>query len=187
MGRRADGLMMRRVHRRLKAYKRLSKQRRDSGPEGRNWSRTQHVWTADGSPRWRDRCARGGTGLTLLQNMGAPNGARGAPNLVTRRRWDDDGSRSWTEAIYREGLKNVTAGRRKAIGLHTRYSQSVEAAAEQLATKLPRSRIRKGDAPVATVSANWDTDHYDEIIPIGPDKVGKDGTCETVVKEGQIH
>jgi len=78
------------------------------------------------------------------------------------------------EAIYREGLKNVTAGG-NAIGIQRGILKAVEAAAEQLAKIAKKVETKEEIGQVATVSANWDTT-IGEIISDAMDKVGKDGT-----------
>src|SRR5690606_38058784 len=78
------------------------------------------------------------------------------------------------EAIYREGLKNVTAGA-NPISLQRGIQKAVEAATNQLA-KITKTVKDKGEIQqVATVSANWDST-IGEIIADAMDKVGKDGT-----------
>jgi chaperonin GroEL len=78
------------------------------------------------------------------------------------------------EAIYREGLKNVTAGA-NPISLQRGIQKAVEAAINQL-TKIAKDVKNKEEIKqVATVSANWD-ETIGEIIADAMDKVGKDGT-----------
>src|SRR3982074_2537522 len=78
------------------------------------------------------------------------------------------------EAIYREGLKFVTAGA-SPIGIHRGIQKAVEAAVEQLAKISKKVKDKEEIKQVATVSANWDTT-IGEIIADAMDKVGKDGT-----------
>ena len=78
------------------------------------------------------------------------------------------------EAIYREGLKFVTAGA-SPIGIQRGISKAVEAAVEQLAKIAKKVKDKEEIKQVATVSANWDTT-IGEIIADAMDKVGKDGT-----------
>ena len=78
------------------------------------------------------------------------------------------------EAIYREGLKNVTAGA-NPIGIQRGISKAVEAAVAQLAKIAKKVKDSEEIKQVATVSANWDTT-IGEIIADAMDKVGKDGT-----------
>src|SRR5213083_1886436 len=78
------------------------------------------------------------------------------------------------EAIYREGLKFVTAGA-SPIGIQRGIQKAVEAAVEQLAKISKKVKDKEEICQVATVSANWDTT-IGEIISDAMDKVGKDGT-----------
>ena len=78
------------------------------------------------------------------------------------------------EAIFREGLKNVTAGA-SPISLQRGIHKAVEAAVEQLAKIAKKVKDKEEIKQVATVSANWDTT-IGEIIADAMDKVGKDGT-----------
>ena len=78
------------------------------------------------------------------------------------------------EAIFREGLKNVTAGA-SPISLQRGIQKAVDAAVEQLAKVAKRVKDKEEIKQVATVSANWDTT-IGEIIADAMDKVGKDGT-----------
>jgi chaperonin GroEL len=78
------------------------------------------------------------------------------------------------EAIYREGLKNVTAGR-NPMDLKRGIEKAVETVTENL-KKLSKSvKDRKEISQVATISANSDV-AIGEIIADAMDKVGKDGT-----------
>src|SRR5579885_3390821 len=78
------------------------------------------------------------------------------------------------EAIYREGLKNVTAGA-SPISLQRGIQKAVDTAVEQLAKIAKKVKDKEEIKQVATVSANWDTT-IGEIIADAMDKVGKDGT-----------
>src|SRR5579863_6434036 len=78
------------------------------------------------------------------------------------------------EAIYREGLKNVTAGA-SPISLQRGIQKAVEAAVEQLGKIAKKVKDKEEIKQVATVSANWDNT-IGEIIADAMDKVGKDGT-----------
>ena len=78
------------------------------------------------------------------------------------------------EAIYREGLKNVTAGC-NPISLQRGIQKAVDAAVDQLAKIAKKVKDKEEIKQVATVSANWDTT-IGEIIADAMDKVGKDGT-----------
>jgi len=78
------------------------------------------------------------------------------------------------EAIYKEGLKNVTAGS-NPIFLKRGIDKAVEAAITELGKISKRVNEREEIRQVATVSANWD-DKIGNIIADAMDKVGKDGT-----------
>ena len=78
------------------------------------------------------------------------------------------------EAIYREGLKNVTAGA-NPISLQRGIQKAVEAATAQLSKIAKTVKDKEEIKQVATVSANWD-ETIGEIIADAMDKVGKDGT-----------
>jgi chaperonin GroEL len=78
------------------------------------------------------------------------------------------------EAIYKEGLKNVTAGS-NPIFLKRGIDKAVEAAVGELAKISKKVSDREEIRQVATVSANWD-DTIGNIIADAMDKVGKDGT-----------
>ncbi|MFM1850859.1 MAG: 60 kDa chaperonin [Verrucomicrobiota bacterium] len=78
------------------------------------------------------------------------------------------------EGIYREGLKNVTAGS-NPVYLKRGIDKAVEAAVAALAKASKKVNDREEIRQVATVSANWDTT-IGEIIADAMDKVGKDGT-----------
>src|SRR5471032_896468 len=78
------------------------------------------------------------------------------------------------EGIYREGLKNVTAGS-NPIFLKRGIDKAVEAAVTELARVSKKVSDREEIRQVATVSANWD-DTIGNIIADAMDKVGKDGT-----------
>ena len=78
------------------------------------------------------------------------------------------------EAIYREGLKNVTAGANP-----TSLQRGINKAVEAIVTELGKISKKVSDsseiAQVATVSANWDRT-IGQIIADAMEKVGKDGT-----------
>ena len=78
------------------------------------------------------------------------------------------------EAIYKEGLRNVTAGANP-----TSLQRGIMKATECLVAELKKIskpvKDTKEVAQVATVSANWDTT-IGNIIADAMDKVGKDGT-----------
>jgi len=78
------------------------------------------------------------------------------------------------ESIYKEGLKNVTAGA-NPTSLQRGINKAVEAIVAELARISKKVKDRTEIAQVATVSANWDVT-IGEIIADAMDKVGKDGT-----------
>src|SRR5712675_1589859 len=78
------------------------------------------------------------------------------------------------ESIYKEGLRNVTAGA-NPTSLQRGINKAVEAIVKELEKISKKVSDRTEIAQVATVSANWDTT-IGEIIADAMDKVGKDGT-----------
>ena len=78
------------------------------------------------------------------------------------------------EAIYREGLKNVTAGA-NPMSLKRGIDKAVEAMVEQLAKLSKKVKTSEEIAQVGTISANGDIT-IGNIIAEAMDKVGKDGT-----------
>src|SRR5437868_2320194 len=78
------------------------------------------------------------------------------------------------ESIFREGLRNVTAGA-NPTSLQRGINKAVEAIVEELKKISKKVSDRSEIAQVATVSANWDKT-IGEIIADAMDKVGKDGT-----------
>ncbi len=78
------------------------------------------------------------------------------------------------EAVYKEGLKHVTAGA-NPIYLKRGIDKAVEAAVAELARISKKVNDTEEIRQVATVSANWDKTIGD-IIADAMDKVGKDGT-----------
>src|SRR5216117_41179 len=76
------------------------------------------------------------------------------------------------QAIYREGIKNVTAGA-NPMELKRGIDQAVKAAVESL-DKLSKPVEGKDIAHVGTISANNDSE-IGKIIAEAMDKVGKDG------------
>ena len=78
------------------------------------------------------------------------------------------------EAVYKEGLKHVTAGA-NPIYLKRGIDKAVEAAVAELARVSKKVNDREEIRQVATVSANWD-ETIGNIIADAMDKVGKDGT-----------
>jgi chaperonin GroEL len=78
------------------------------------------------------------------------------------------------ESIYREGLRNVTAGA-NPTSLQRGIMKGVDAIVAELKKNSKKVSDRTEIAQVATVSANWDKT-IGEIIADAMDKVGKDGT-----------
>src|SRR5450432_1799791 len=78
------------------------------------------------------------------------------------------------EAIYKEGLKNVTAGA-NPTSLQSGIQKAVDALVAELGRISKKVKDRTEIAQVATVSANWDSG-IGNIIADAMDKVGKDGT-----------
>jgi chaperonin GroEL len=78
------------------------------------------------------------------------------------------------EAIYREGLKNVTAGA-NPMSLKRGIDKAVEAMVLQLAKLSKKVKTSEEIAQVGTISANGDIT-IGNIIAEAMDKVGKDGT-----------
>ena len=79
-----------------------------------------------------------------------------------------------TEAIYREGLKNVTAGA-NPMALKRGIDKATAAVVEKIAKMSKRVREHTEISQVATISANGESTIGD-IIAEAMDKVGKDGT-----------
>ena len=86
------------------------------------------------------------------------------------------------EAIYKEGLRNVTAGA-NPISLQRGIMKAAEAIVAQLADISKEVADSKEIAQVATVSANWDVE-IGNIIAEAMDKVGKDGTITVEEAKG---
>jgi len=78
------------------------------------------------------------------------------------------------EAIYREGLKNVTAGA-NPMALKRGIDKATKAVVEAIAKQSKRVKDPAEVAQVATISANGESEIGD-IIADAMDKVGKDGT-----------
>jgi len=78
------------------------------------------------------------------------------------------------EAIFRDGLKHVTAGA-SPIAIQRGIQKAVEAAVTALDKAAKKVKDKEEINQVATVSANWD-EEVGEIIADAMDKVGKDGT-----------
>ncbi len=86
------------------------------------------------------------------------------------------------ESIYREGLRNVTAGA-NPISLQRGINKAAAAIVEELKGISKPVDSTKEIAQVATVSANWDSEIGD-IIAEAMDKVGKDGTITVEEAKG---
>ena len=86
------------------------------------------------------------------------------------------------EAIYREGLRNVTAGA-NPISLQRGINKAAAAIVGELKNISKPVDSTKEIAQVATVSANWDSEIGD-IIAEAMDKVGKDGTITVEEAKG---
>ena len=78
------------------------------------------------------------------------------------------------EAIFRGGLKHVTAGA-SPIAIQRGIQKAVAAAVNALDQAAKKGKDKEEIKQVATVSANWD-EEIGEIIADAMDKVGKDGT-----------
>ncbi|KXU37089.1 molecular chaperone GroEL [Cephaloticoccus capnophilus] len=78
------------------------------------------------------------------------------------------------EAVYKEGLRHVTAGA-NPIYLKRGIDKGVEAAVAELAKISKKVNASEEIRQVATVSANWDAE-IGNIIAEALEKVGKDGT-----------
>src|SRR6267378_1200383 len=78
------------------------------------------------------------------------------------------------EAIFREGLRNVTAGS-NPMGIKRGIDKAVKAVVEHLKTLSKAVKETKEIMQVATISANGDTEIGQKIAE-AMDKVGKDGT-----------
>ena len=78
------------------------------------------------------------------------------------------------EAIFREGLRNVTAGA-NPMDLKRGIDVAVESVVSALESQSQPVKDRTSIAQVGTISANSDSD-IGEIIADAMDKVGKDGT-----------
>ncbi len=79
-----------------------------------------------------------------------------------------------TEAIFREGLKNVTAGA-NPMSLKRGIDRATGAVVKAIAKMSKKVKEHTEIAQVATISANGDTE-IGNIIAEAMDKVGKDGT-----------
>ncbi|MDD3696041.1 MAG: chaperonin GroEL [Lentisphaeria bacterium] len=109
-----------------------------------------------------------------FENMGAQ-----AVKEVASKTNDNAGDGTTTatllaEAIYREGLKNVTAGA-NPIALKRGIDKAVEAMVKRLEELSVQVDSRDQIAQVASISANSE-EGIGEILAEAMDKVGKDGT-----------
>ena len=109
-----------------------------------------------------------------VENMGAQ-----MVKEVASRTNDNAGDGTTTatvlaEAIYREGLKNVTAGA-NPMDLKRGIDSAVEAIVEELSKMSVKVKDQEQIAQVATISANSDST-IGTIIAEAMEKVGKDGT-----------
>ena len=86
------------------------------------------------------------------------------------------------QAIFREGLKNVTAGA-NPMELKRGIDRAVEAVVEQLKTLSVPSAGKKEIAQVGTISANNDKEIGD-LIAEAMEKVGKDGVITVEEAKG---
>jgi chaperonin GroEL len=117
-----------------------------------------------------------------FENMGAK-----LVNVVASKTSDvaGDGTTTATilsRAIYREGLKNVTAGA-NPTALRRGIEKAVEAAVTELATKLSRPVSKKEEiAQVGTISANNDPT-IGNMLADAVERVGRDGVI--TVEEGK--
>src|SRR5580765_7480642 len=115
------------------------------------------------------------------ENMGAQ-----MVREVASKTSDDAGDGTTTatllaEAIYREGLKYVSAGG-NPIGIQRGIHKAVATAVEHLDRISKKVKDKEEIKQVATVSANWDRD-IGQIIADAMEKVGKDGTI--TIEEGK--
>ncbi len=85
------------------------------------------------------------------------------------------------EAIYEEGIKNVTAGA-NPVGIKRGIEKAVAAAVEDLKKRSTPVKGRKEIAQVASVAANND-DEIGKILADAMERVGKDGVI--TVEEGK--
>ena len=86
------------------------------------------------------------------------------------------------ESIYREGLRNVTAGA-NPISLQRGINKAAAAVVEELQKISKPVDSSREIEQVATVSANWDAE-IGKIIAEAMDKVGKDGTITVEEAKG---
>jgi chaperonin GroEL len=116
-----------------------------------------------------------------FQNMGAK-----LVNEVASKTSDAAGDGTTTatvlaEAIFAEGLKNVTAGA-APMALKRGIDAAVQVAVEEIKKQAIKVRGKDDIAKVATISANGDKD-VGKILSAAFEKVGKDGVIE--IEEGK--
>ncbi|MEW6197187.1 MAG: chaperonin GroEL [Planctomycetota bacterium] len=116
-----------------------------------------------------------------FQNMGAK-----LVNEVASKTSDAAGDGTTTatvlaEAIFAEGLKNVTAGA-APMALKRGIDAAVQVAVEEIKKQSIKVRGKDDIAKVATISANGDKD-VGKILSAAFEKVGKDGVIE--IEEGK--
>ncbi|MCG3136339.1 MAG: 60 kDa chaperonin 1 [Phycisphaerae bacterium] len=85
------------------------------------------------------------------------------------------------EAIYREGLKNVTAGA-NPTALKRGIDLAVEAAVKSIAEQSTKVKGQQDIAKVATISANGD-EHVGQLLAAAFEEVGHEGVIE--IEEGK--
>jgi len=117
-----------------------------------------------------------------FENMGAQ-----LVREVASKTSDDAGDGTTTatllaEAIYREGLRNVTAGA-NPMSLKRGIDKATELVVEHVAKQSKKVKEHTEIAQVATISANGDKE-VGEIIADAMDKVGKDGTITVEEAKG---
>src|SRR6266487_4464776 len=86
------------------------------------------------------------------------------------------------QAIFREGLKNVTAGA-NPMGLKRGIEAAVEAVAEELKKLSKSTKDKKEIAQVATIASNNDKT-IGKLIAEAMEKVGKDGVITVEEAKG---
>jgi len=86
------------------------------------------------------------------------------------------------EAIYREGLKNVTAGH-NPMGIKRGIEKAVEVVVKEIANQSQPTAGKTEIAQVATISANNDSEIGD-LIADAMEKVGKDGVITVEEAKG---
>ena len=109
-----------------------------------------------------------------FENMGAQMVREVASNTSDAA---GDGTTTATvlaEAIFRGGLKHVTAGA-SPIAIQRGIQKAVDTAVKALDKAAKKVKDKEEIKQVATVSANWD-EEIGNIIAEAMDKVGKDGT-----------